>query len=109
MILFGLALALLGLLDLGPREVSFLSQTENNTTAGSDKVTDSLNPMYRLLSTRYPLLVIWLTYFGVYMGSIAVLGFVHRRKGGVWDEDVGGEEKKLGGGIQVDERGDEEV
>ncbi len=76
--MFGSALALLGLLDIGLRDINVLSTDE---VSGTD-------PLYsKLLEHELPLKVVAVTYLLVYFGSLAVLRILHRRKGDVREEE----------------------
>lgn len=77
MIVFGVGLAMLGLLDVGSVEIDIMRKDELNKT----------NIMFRLLSSKLPLGIVVMVYGGVYCGTLAVLALLDRIKGGVYQEE----------------------
>ncbi len=76
--MFGTALASLGLLDIGSRNIDVLAK---------DQVTGT-NPMYsKLLHNQLPLVVLDWVYLFVYFGTLGVLYLVDRRKGDGGEEE----------------------
>jgi hypothetical protein len=68
MILAGIALSLLGLLDIGKRNIDIFNSDELSGT----------NTLYRLLEARLPLFIVMMVYLGVYAISTVTSGWLHR-------------------------------
>ncbi|WWD22293.1 hypothetical protein CI109_106784 [Kwoniella shandongensis] len=69
----GLILALLGLLDIGGRDVKIFADDREGEL-------ENVNPMYWLVQTKTPLLIVACVYGLAYLGSIFVLNQVERYK-----------------------------
>jgi hypothetical protein len=70
MISTGVGLALLGLLDIGPKAIDVMQEDYLAKT----------NRMYRLLGSRWPLVVVMGVYFVVYFGGLVGSRFLKKRK-----------------------------
>lgn len=68
MILAGIALSLLGLLDIGKRNIDIFNTDELSGT----------NTLYRLLEARLPLFIVMMVYLGVYAVSTVTSWLLHR-------------------------------
>ena len=68
----GIGLGLMGLLDIGSKRV---------TLDGSDGLNHHLNPLYVLLQSKLPLVVVLAVYGAVFIG-VTVIGRLLGRRGG---------------------------
>lgn len=68
MIMAGIALSLLGLLDIGKRNIDIFDSDELSGT----------NTLYRLLEARLPLFIVMMVYIGVYALSTVTSWWLHR-------------------------------
>ena len=78
MMISGFGLSLLGLLDLGKRDIDVMSKDE----------LDGTNLMFTLLSSRWPLGIIVMVYATCWIGGGVVLEIVHRCRGRVFEGGV---------------------
>lgn len=68
----GVVLALLGMLDIGPKEFAYVDST-------LDPVNPNLNPLYSsAFAWSGPLVIIAVVYFVVYVGAAVPLWLMHR-------------------------------
>ena len=70
----GVSLALLGLLDLGPKDIVLVTQHPAHIDL------EHVNPLYRVVGDDIPLTVVAAVYLATYLGSAAILRFQQRRK-----------------------------
>jgi hypothetical protein len=72
MVVSGGILAMLGLLDIGPKGIDVMQEDYLGKT----------NRMYELLGNRWPLVVVMGVYYGVYIGGFAISRWLAKYKGG---------------------------
>ena len=77
----GVCVALLGLLDIGSREVDL--SLYSNDGSGS-------TPMYILVLQEVPLVIVSGMYAIVFLGPVCVQEYLHHRRGGVYVEEQKG-------------------
>lgn len=72
-IIFGVALGLLGLLDIGPKKFNIGDiGTDNNWTT-------TVNPLYRVVLDEAPLVIVAVVYLVVWLITVAGLWWVDRK------------------------------
>lgn len=77
----GVCVSLLGLLDIGRKEVDIALYTNNG---------DGGAPMYILVLYEVPLVIVSGVYAIVFLGPVCVQEWLHRRRGGVYVEEEKG-------------------
>jgi hypothetical protein len=75
----GIATALLGLLDIGRKTADLSLYSDNGHGAA---------PLYILVLNEVPLVIISVVYAIVFIGPVFVREIIHRRKGGIYVEEV---------------------
>ncbi|KAK8845345.1 hypothetical protein IAR55_006058 [Kwoniella newhampshirensis] len=95
----GFILALLGLLDIGGRDVDVFARSTRGELQG-------VNPMYWLVNTRTPLVIVVCVYLLAYLGSILVVGQIQERRKKEWTNDKRTSEDR-GQGQQEEEEEEE--
>jgi hypothetical protein len=77
----GICVSLLGLLDIGSKQVDIALYTSNG---------DGGAPMYILVLYEVPLVIVSGVYAIVFLGPIVVQEWLHRRRGGVYVDEKAG-------------------
>lgn len=75
MVVFGIALGLLGLLDIGRTSVE-IDVNSDDTFTGNNSVA----PMYVLVVEYMPLVIVLVVYALVYFGAAGVAGYMRRSR-----------------------------
>lgn len=96
-IVFGIALGLLGLLDIGPKEFDIANFTDSSL--------DSVNPLYRILFNEVPLVIVAVVYLIVWLTTSAGLIWIDRRKSRARSRASSGASAGERGGAGIDGHG----
>ena len=80
-IIFGIALSLLGVLDLGPKGFDV------NSLDSKDHFTSHVNPLYRVMLDKVPLVIVAVVYCVVWLITAGGLWWSERREQHAIDEE----------------------